>query len=412
MSVRNKHIVLGISGGIAAYKSAELLRALQQAGARVRVVMTKSATQFVTPLTFQALSGEPVCVADEGIYDQAGMDHIALARWADLVLIAPATANTLAKIAQGIADDVLTSICLATENKLALAPAMNQAMWNNPATQDNVSLLSQRKIALFGPAHGTQACGEIGAGRMLEPHDIVQQCVMLFSQDQLSNTKVLITAGPTQEAIDPVRYISNRSSGKMGFALADAAQAAGAEVTVICGPTNCQINEHITYIPVTTASDMHAQVMQHVPEFDLFIAAAAVTDYRPVEVSEHKIKKSDDQLTLTLTRNPDILQDVKQNFPQLFCVGFAAETENLLDNARAKLVNKSLDMVIANRVDLQGQGFDSEFNAVEVITNENVKSLTRMSKTMLATMLVGTISHEYNLKQQPSNVRVFPKQKN
>lgn len=412
MTMQNKHILLGVSGGIAAYKSAELLRGLQQQGAHVRVVMTESATKFITPLTFQALSGQPVCIRDEGIFDAAGMDHIALARWADLVLIAPATANTLAKVAQGIADDLLTSICLAHEKRLALAPAMNQAMWHNAATQDNIAMLQKREISILGPASGEQACGETGPGRMLEPDQIISQCEHLFSSDLLHGKRVLITAGPTLEAIDPVRFISNRSSGKMGYALATMAYAAGAQVTVVCGPNHCDEHEHIEYVHIKSAQQMHAEVMQRANQADLFIAAAAVADYRPVNTSEHKIKKQQDELSIQLIRNPDILHDVKQAHPNLFCVGFAAETEHLVKNARAKLDKKVLDMVIANNVALEDQGFDSDYNAVEVITQNGQQSLGRMSKSILAAILIDIISNEFNHKQQQSNVTVFPKQQN
>lgn len=405
MNLYKKHILLGVTGGIAAYKSAELLRQLQRAGAQVRVVMTKSATTFITPLTFQALSGHPVAINDDGQFDAAGMDHIAYARWADMILVAPATANFLAKTVQGIADDLLSSTCLAHENKLVLAPAMNRAMWSNPATQHNIEILSNRGVELFGPAKGVQACGEIGDGRMLEPLDIVAACENIFSHGKLSGQHILITAGPTREPIDPVRFISNRSSGKMGFALADAAQAAGAQVTVVCGPTHCVENEYIDYIPIETAAQMHTQVMQQLSANDIFIATAAVADYRPMEIHAQKIKKLTTDMQIALTRNPDILKDAKQSNEDIFCVGFAAETENVIKNARSKLTNKSLDMVIANQVGLEDQGFDSDYNAVEVLWKDGQQTIERSSKVSLAKDLIELIHRHYSTHQKKSNVR-------
>ena len=407
MNLYKKHILLGVTGGIAAYKSAELLRQLQRAGAQVRVVMTESATTFITPLTFQALSGHPVAINDDGQFDAAGMDHIAYARWADMVLVAPATANFLAKIVQGIADDLLTSTCLAHEKKLVLAPAMNRAMWNNPATLHNVEILSQRNIELLGPASGEQACGEVGDGRMLEPNSIVAACENIFNGGKLSGQRVLITAGPTREPLDPVRYISNRSSGKMGFALADAAQAAGAQVTVVCGPTHCDENEYVDYIHVETAEQMHTEVMRLLHASNIFIAAAAVSDYRPDKVQQQKIKKSETEMHIALLRNPDILKDSKQVKGDLFCVGFAAETENVVENAQAKLTNKALDMVIANQVGLTDQGFDSDYNAVEVLWKEGQQTIERAAKDSLAKELIELIHKHYSQHHKKSNVRLF-----
>lgn len=407
MNLYKKHILLGVTGGIAAYKSAELVRQLQRAGAQVRVVMTESATTFVTPLTFQALSGHPVAIKDDGQFDAAGMDHIAYARWADMILIAPATANFLAKITQGLADDLLTSTCLAHEKMLVLAPAMNRAMWNNPATQQNVCLLNSRGIELLGPATGDQACGEVGEGRMLEPTNIVAACDKLFSHGKLSGQRVLITAGPTREPLDPVRYLSNRSSGKMGFALADAAQAAGAQVTVVCGPTHCSENEYVDYIRIETAEQMHAEVMQRLSTNDIFIAAAAVADYRPIKEHTQKIKKTDTELQIAFTRNPDILKESKQTKEDLFCVGFAAETENVIQNAQTKLTNKALDMVIANQVGLVDQGFDSDYNAVEVLWKDGQQTIERASKVSLAKELIELIHQYYSQHHKKSNVRLF-----
>lgn len=412
MNLYKKHIVLGVSGGIAAYKSAELLRELQRAGAQVRVVMTESATNFITPLTFQALSGHPVSFKENGHFDEAGMDHIAYAKWADMILVAPATANFIAKTAQGIADDLLSSTCLAHNKLLVLAPAMNQAMWSNAATLDNVDLLKQRGIQLLGPASGDQACGDTGEGRMLEPKDIVTACDNFYAHGELSGQHVLITAGPTREPIDPVRYISNRSSGKMGFALADAAQAMGARVTVICGPTHCNKNKHVDYIDVETAEQMYENVMQQLDSTDLFIAAAAVADYRPAKISRQKIKKSAEETQISLTRTPDIIRKVKQTANEIFCVGFAAETENLIKHARYKLTDKELDMIIANQVGLADRGFDSDFNAVEVIWRNGQVSIQRTSKVALAKEIIELILQQYSHHQKQSNVRFFQTKQN
>ncbi|MCL4151522.1 UNVERIFIED_CONTAM: hypothetical protein GTU68_055151, partial [Idotea baltica] len=325
MKLANKHILVAVSGGIAAYKSAEFVRALQRVGAQVRVVMTESATKFVTPLTFQALSGYPVHTSDTGSFDKSGMDHIALSRWSDAIIVAPATANIIAKISNGVADSFVSSLCLAHQGPLAVAPAMNQAMWSNSATQKNIADIQGRGIQVFGPAQGIQACGEIGEGRMLEPDDLVHQCISLFANNSLSTKKVVITAGPTVEPIDPVRFISNRSSGKMGYAIADAALEAGAHVTVISGPTHLQENERIHYVHVETAQQMHSASMKHSIDADLFIATAAVADYQPTNISEQKIKKKNNSLSIELSRTADILKEIKLSQPNLFCVGFAAE---------------------------------------------------------------------------------------
>ena len=404
MKLANKHILVAVTGGIAAYKSAEFVRALQRAGAQVRVVMTQSATKFVTPLTFQALSGYPVYTSDNGNFDKAGMDHIALARWADAIIIAPATANIIAKISNGVADSFVSSLCLAFQGPLAIAPAMNQAMWSNSATQININTLQERGISLFGPAQGIQACGESGEGRMLEPDDLVHQCISLFSNHKLNAIKVVITAGPTVEPIDPVRFISNRSSGKMGYAIADAAMEAGAHVTVISGPTHLPQNERIDYVQVETAQQMYAAAMEQCADANLFIAAAAVADYQPINVADQKIKKDDDTISLQLTRTPDILKQVKLSQPNLFCVGFAAETKNLIQHASLKLRNKSLDMIIANQVGLPDQGFDSDFNSVEIITSDATISLARARKSELARVIIQHISNQLKKHTTQTNV--------
>lgn len=412
MNLTNKHILLGVSGGIAAYKSAQLLRELQRLGAQVRVAMTESATDFVTPLTFQALSGHPVHSEDNGQFDTAGMDHIALSRWADFVLIAPATANFLAKIAQGLADDFLSSLCLAHNGKLALAPAMNQAMWGNPATQSNLTLIKERGIYVFGPDEGVQACGEHGEGRMLEPTAIALKCSSLFSTGYASGKKILITAGPTVEPIDPVRFISNRSSGKMGYALGDAFMEAGGQVTIVSGPTQLEKNDRIEYIDVETAEQMHTAVMANIDGHDIFIAAAAVADYRPSKYYGQKIKKEDDEFTISLSRTADILKDIKETKPELFSVGFAAETQNVASNARIKLENKSIDMVIANQVGLPDQGFDSDYNAVEVLWLEGNQIIERSRKNLLARTLVKLITTHYEKTNNKSNVSYLPAKQN
>jgi phosphopantothenoylcysteine decarboxylase / phosphopantothenate---cysteine ligase len=404
MKLANKHILVAVSGGIAAYKSAEFVRALQRAGAQVRVVMTESATKFITPLTFQALSGYPVNTSDNASFDKAGMDHIALSRWSDAIIIAPATANIIAKISNGVADSFVSSLCLAHQGYLAVAPAMNQAMWNNSATQQNIATLLTRNVGVFGPAQGLQACGESGEGRMLEPDDLVQQCISLFTNTTLTAKKVVITAGPTVEPIDPVRFISNRSSGKMGYAIADAALEAGAQVTVISGPTHLPENARINYVHVETAQQMYAAAMEHCAGADLFIAAAAVADYQPVKVSDQKIKKNNDNLSIQLSPTPDILKEIKLSQPSLFCVGFAAETENVVEHASAKLRNKSLNMIIANQVGLPDQGFDSDYNSVEIISATETVSISCARKAELARALIKNIADQ--LKKQTSQTNV------
>ena len=404
MKLTNKHIVVAVSGGIAAYKSAELIRALQRQGAQVRVAMTDSATQFITPLTLQGLSGHPVYLQDDGKHDPAGMDHIALARWSDAIIVAPATANIIAKLNHGIADTFVTSLCLAHQGKLALAPAMNQAMWNNPATENNISQLKNKGVSIFGPGSGLQACGESGEGRMLEPQQLAELCISLFSSGSLSDKHVLITAGPTVEPIDPVRFISNRSSGKMGYALADAAVEAGASVTVITGPTHLPRNDRVKYIDVETAKQMYSVSKQQAVKADLFISSAAVVDYAPTNPKQQKIKKQGDELILTLTRTTDIVKEIKQCYPGLFCVGFAAETEQLVKHAKQKLNQKSLDMVIANQVGLNDQGFYSDFNAVEIITKQHIKSLNRARKSQLARSIIDEIVNHLIQETKSSNV--------
>lgn len=390
-SLARKHILLGLTGGIAAYKAAELTRRLRQAGAEVRVAMTAAAQGFVTPLTFQALSGHPVHTDLMDPEAEAAMGHIELARWADAVLIAPCTADFMARLVQGEADDLLATLCLATRAPLALAPAMNPQMWAHPATRANREALAARGVILLGPAAGEMACGETGEGRMLEPEALLDGLAGLFETGRLAGRRVVITAGPTREPIDPVRYISNRSSGRMGFAVAEAAAEAGAEVVLVAGPVALETPARVERIDVETAAQMQAAVMAAMPGSDVFIGAAAVADYRVDAVAGQKIKKTGEQLTLELVRNPDILAGVAAAEPRPFVVGFAAETEALVAHARAKLERKGLDLIAANAVG-QGLGFDTEDNALELLWPGGQRSLPRASKTQLARELVAVIA--------------------
>ncbi|WP_027707332.1 bifunctional phosphopantothenoylcysteine decarboxylase/phosphopantothenate--cysteine ligase CoaBC [Zooshikella ganghwensis] len=395
--LQSKKIVLGITGGIAAYKSAELVRRLRDAGAEVRVVMSKGAQAFITPLTFQALSGHPVHTELLSPEAEAGMNHIELARWADLVIIAPATANCLSSLAQGRADDLLSTLCLATEAPLCIAPAMNQQMWQHAATQHNLQCLIDRGVRCFGPAQGFQACGEVGPGRMLEAAEIAQLCAEQFSPKILTGHHVVITAGPTREAIDPVRYISNHSSGKMGFALAQAAVDAGAEVTLISGPVQLVTPRGVKRINVDSAEAMHNAVQEHTSTASIFIGCAAVADYRPEQAASQKLKKdpnnAEQTMTLTLVRNPDIIASVASMQPKPFVVGFAAETQALEQHAKDKLTRKKLDMIIANDVSQTNIGFNSDHNAVTVYNPTQRIALDQNTKQALAKQLISLI-HE------------------
>lgn len=395
-SLTNKQILLGITGGIAAYKSAELVRRLQDQGASVRVIMTPAAQEFITPLTLQALSGHPVHTTLLDPEAEAGMGHIELARWADLLLVAPASADFIARLVNGQGDDLLTTVCLATAAPICIAPAMNQGMWHNVATQDNLTRLTQRRITCFGPAEGLQACGDVGQGRMLEVAELVDLTARQFVHGELSGKSVVITAGPTREAIDPVRYISNHSSGKMGYALAQAAIEAGAQVTLISGPTGLTPPPRCQFVAVTSAQDMYEASMRVAGQCDLFIAAAAVADYRPVSVAGQKLKKTgQDTMTLEMVKNPDIVTAVAASQPRPMTVGFAAETQDVVHYARDKLQRKNLDVVIANDVSQSGIGFNSDDNAVTVVWPEAEETLSQRSKTQLAreliTRLAGTL---------------------
>ncbi|MDH5766601.1 MAG: bifunctional phosphopantothenoylcysteine decarboxylase/phosphopantothenate--cysteine ligase CoaBC [Gammaproteobacteria bacterium] len=393
-----KQIILGVTGGIAAYKAAELLRRLRDEGADVRVVMTQSATEFVTPLTFQALSGHPVHTDLLDTEAEAAMGHIELARWADAILVAPATANFIARLAQGIANDLLSTLCLASTAPLAVAPAMNHVMWSDSSTQANIKLIRERNLHVFGPAFGDQACGETGEGRLLEVPQLVDQLASLFSNELLSNTRILMTAGPTYEAIDPVRFIGNHSSGRMGFAIAQAAIEAGACVTLIAGPVSLATPDKVTRIDVKSAAEMHQAVQSELENCDIFISTAAVADYSPVEVQARKIKKSSDSFSLQLKRNPDILAEVAAT-GQYFTVGFAAETEQLQDNAQHKLAAKKLDMIAANQVATDADsGFNSEYNALDVYWADGYLQLERARKTELARKLIELIAEHYKTR--------------
>ena len=393
----NKRVLLGITGSIAAYKAADLVRQLREQGAAVRVVMTRSAQEFITPLTFEALSGHPVRseLLDSG--EESAMGHIDLARWSDVVLVAPASANLLARLAHGLADDLLATLCLAADVPVLVAPAMNQQMWMNPATQANIQILEQRGIRCLGPALGEQACGETGPGRMLEPRDLIQQLAAQFNCGQLAGLHVVVTAGPTREPIDPVRYISNRSSGRMGYAVARAAAEAGAEVTLITGPVALPVPEQVRGVSVDTALQMRDAVFTEIDSTDIFIAAAAVADYRSVEISGQKLKKLQTRLELTLEKNPDILGEVAARPRPPFTVGFAAETERLREQALDKLFNKRLDMIAANDVSAE-QVFDREDNALEVYWQGGGVSLPRAGKEKLARRLVALVADRFHAK--------------
>lgn len=397
------NILLGISGGIAAYKAAELTRLLKKHGAQVRVVMTPAAQEFITPLTLQALSGEPVHTELLNPAAEAAMGHIELARWADAIVIAPASADVLARLSAGMANDLLTTLCLASSAPLFLAPAMNQAMWRHPATQANCKQLQARGAYLLGPAEGEQACGDTGPGRMWEPTAIVEHLAQWVSARQdlpnLTGQHWLITAGPTREALDPVRYLTNHSSGKMGYALADAAARAGARVTLVSGPTALAAPSAVQRIDVQSALEMLAACDEVLPGVDVVVAAAAVADYRPAEVAGQKIKKSADTLSLALVKNPDILAHLASRLrglkPRCFVMGFAAETEHLHSHAQAKLQAKGLDAIAANDVALPGLGFNSDNNALLLIDRQGSTTLNPRSKGKLAEAVVAWVAERF-----------------
>ena len=391
VSLGGQRILLGVTGGIAAYKAAALVRELKKAGADVQVVMTDAARAFVTPLTFQALSGRPVRHALLDPAEESGLDHIGLARWAELVLVAPATADFLARLGAGLAGDLLSTLCLATTAPIAVAPAMNHRMWEAPATRANVEVLRGRGVHVLGPAEGDQACGESGAGRMLEPEAIAAWVADRQAPRPLAGRTVLVTAGPTREPLDPVRYLSNRSSGKMGYAIAAAAARAGARVVLVSGPVGLAAPEGVEQVSVETAEEMLRAVQRHAGGADVFVAAAAVADYRPREPSPRKVKRSAALLNLALEPTPDVLGWVAGLPRRPFLVGFAAETEDLETNARRKLERKGLDLVAANRVGVPGTGFDADENELDVYWEGGARRLGRAPKTVLGRELVALI---------------------
>ena len=409
MQLEQKNVLLGVSGGIAAYKTPDLVRKLTAKGANVRVVLTSSAEHFVSSLSLQAVSGKKVStnLLDEDA--EAGMGHIELARWADYFLVAPATANTIAKLSLGLADDLLTTLALATTAKVFIAPAMNQQMWAAHATLENVNTLQKRGANILGPAAGEQACGDMGYGRMLEPQELADALAEYAQENNavtkshdssenlvLTGKKVMITAGPTLEAIDPVRYISNHSSGKMGFAIAKAAQQLGAEVTLVAGPVNLDTPHLVNRKDVVSADDMLNAVHESIAQQDIFISCAAVADYKLEAISDQKMKKQGDgDLTLNLTQNPDILKSVAFLNNPPFTVGFAAETQNVESYAKTKLEKKKLNMIAANDVSNSDLGFNSDQNALIVLSKENKYELPVASKDLLAMQLLKIVDKEY-----------------
>ncbi len=388
----NRNVLLGVSGGIAAYKSAELVRQLQNRGATVRVIMTRGAREFITPLTLQALSGQPVHTELLDEEAERGMGHIELARWADLLLIAPATADLIARLASGRADDLLTTVALATPSPILLAPAMNQQMWRDPATTANIEMLGERGLQMVGPAEGEQACGDIGPGRMEDPVAIADRAESLFPRECLAGQRVVLTAGPTREAMDPVRYISNHSSGKMGFALARAAAEAGAVTTLVSGPVTLETPPSVSRRNVTSAVEMAAACDELANDCDIFIACAAVADYRPADSQPQKIKKGAETMTLSLVRNPDIVAGIAARDPSPFTVGFAAETNDVIDYARGKLAAKGLDLIVANDVSDMSIGFNSEENAVTLVWQDGEQVIPQASKGTVARQIIDRIA--------------------
>ena len=397
-SLANKNILLGVTGGIAAYKSAEIVRHLKKSGASVRVVMTRSAEEFITPLTLQALSGNRVSTELLDAEAEAAMGHIELAKWADGILIAPATANTIARLSSGRGDDLLSTVTLAFDGPISVAPAMNQAMWRDERTQENLKKLIDQDFGICGPGSGEQACGDVGLGRMLEPIDILDMFSLSFNQGTLSGKKILITAGPTQEPIDPVRFITNRSSGKMGYSLVEAALESGANVTLISGPVNIEPPSNCNFVSIKTAEEMYDAVMHHISGMDVYIGTAAVSDYSPAKASDSKIKKdgSSSPMVLELKENQDILKSVSELEQRPYVVGFAAETNDLIKNAEKKLSNKNLDLIIANDVSNKDIGFDSDDNEVTLITEKEKYLIERQNKRKVSKKIIDFISGRIN----------------
>ena len=397
-SLANKNILLGVTGGIAAYKSAEIVRHLKKSGASVRVVMTRSAEEFITPLTLQALSGNRVSTELLDAEAEAAMGHIELAKWADGILIAPATANTIARLSSGRGDDLLSTVTLAFDGPISVAPAMNQAMWRDERTQENLKKLIDQGFGICGPGSGEQACGDVGLGRMLEPIDILDMFSLSFNEGTLSGKKILITAGPTQEPIDPVRFITNRSSGKMGYSLVEAALESGANVTLISGPVNIEPPSNCNFVSIKTAEEMYDAVMHHISGMDVYIGTAAVSDYSPAKASDSKIKKdgSSSPMVLELKENQDILKSVSELEQRPYVVGFAAETNDLIKNAEKKLSNKNLDLIIANDVSNKDIGFDSDDNEVTLITEKEKYLIERQNKRKVSKKIIDFISGRIN----------------
>ena len=397
-SLANKNILLGVTGGIAAYKSAEIVRHLKKSGASVRVVMTRSAEEFITPLTLQALSGNRVSTELLDAEAEAAMGHIELAKWADGILIAPATANTIARLSSGRGDDLLSTVTLAFDGPISVAPAMNQAMWRDERTQENLKKLIDQDFGICGPGSGEQACGDVGLGRMLEPLDILDMFSLSFNEGTLSGKKILITAGPTQEPIDPVRFITNRSSGKMGYSLVEAALESGANVTLISGPVNIEPPSNCNFVSIKTAEEMYEAVMHHISGMDVYIGTAAVSDYSPAKASDSKIKKdgSSSPMVLELKENQDILKSVSELEQRPYVVGFAAETNDLIKNAEKKLSNKNLDLIIANDVSNKEIGFDSDDNEVTLITEKEKYLIERQNKRKVSKKIIDFISGRIN----------------
>jgi phosphopantothenoylcysteine decarboxylase/phosphopantothenate--cysteine ligase len=391
-SLTNKRVIVGISGGIAAYKSAEIVRRLQDQGAEVRAVMTAAATEFIRPLTLQALTGHPVHTDLLDEQAEAAMGHIELARWADMLLIAPATANFISTMVHGGADSLLGAVYLATAAKVVVAPAMNQAMWTHPATAENIQTLESRGVILIEPDNGLQACGDVGPGRLPQPEQIIEQLQHCFESGLLAGKRVVVTAGPTRENLDPVRYISNHSSGKMGYALASSLAEAGAKVTLISGPVSLPCPDRCELVSVVSADEMLEASMTAAKEADIFISAAAVADYRAIEIPQQKIKKQAQTISLELQKNPDIISTVAATYKQLYAVGFAAETENIESHAKDKLQRKNLNAIVVNDVSRGDIGFSSDDNEVCWIDNQCCQPLGKKSKHQLARDLVALIA--------------------
>ena len=388
----NKRILLCVTGGIAAYKTAELTRLFKKNGAEVRIIMTQSAQEFVTPLTLQAVSGNQIHYSLLDEEAELGMGHIELAKWADVILIAPCTAESLARLAQGRANDLMSAVILASDAQLFIAPAMNVKMWEDKVTQKNLETLKLKDVLFIGPDSGEQACGDIGEGRMSEPDFIALQIAKSFTSSVFNGKKILITAGPTKEAIDPVRYLTNNSSGKMGYALAEVAYLSGAEVNLISGPVNIKPIEGVKLININTADEMLNEVKALIANTDIFIGCAAVADFKPIDFHKSKIKKDhNDEMSLKLIKNPDILQYASDHMKEKLVIGFSAETDNVIENAKIKLLKKNLNMIICNDVSNKEIGFDSDDNEVHLITHDNVIKLTKTSKLKIAKQIIKSI---------------------